>query len=105
MLERLVDKAMTWSTEDPQGNEAAKCRWDVVPYIRGKGIDIGCGPTKVLPHVIGIDNLKDVALFGLTMEPDLVCEDATKLAIPDSDLDFPPGRRSFGRYDPDVVGA
>ncbi len=79
---------MTWSAEDPQGNEAAKCRWDVVPYIRGKGIDIGCGPTKVLPHAIGIDSCKDVELFGLDFKPDLVCEDATKLAIPDADLDF-----------------
>lgn len=79
---------MTWSAEDPQGNEAAKCRWDVVPYIRGKGIDIGCGPTKVLPHAIGIDSCKDVELFGLDFKPDLVCEDACKLAIPDADLDF-----------------
>ena len=79
---------MTWNLDDPQGNEAAKCRWDVVPYIRGKGIDIGCGPNKVLPHAIGIDSCKDVELFGLDFKPDLVCEDATQLAIPDADLDF-----------------
>jgi len=79
---------MTWNIDDPQGGESLKCRWDVVPYIRGKGIDIGCGPTKVMPHVIGIDSLKDVTLFGVEMKPDLVCEDATKLAIPDADLDF-----------------
>lgn len=79
---------MTWSAEDPQGNEAAKCRWDVVPYIRGKGIDVGCGPTKVLPHAIGIDSCKDVELFGVEMKPDMVCEDACKLSIPDADLDF-----------------
>lgn len=77
-----------WRSKDPQGGESLKCRWDVVPYIRGKGIDIGCGPTKVLPHAIGIDSLKDVELFGVQMKPDLVCEDATKLAIPDADLDF-----------------
>ena len=79
---------MTWNLDDPQGNEAAKCRWDVVPYIRGKGIDIGCGPNKVLPHAIGIDSCKDVELFGLDFKPDLVCEDAADLAIPDGDLDF-----------------
>lgn len=79
---------MTWKLDDPQGNEAAKCRWDVVPYIRGKGIDVGCGPTKVLPHAIGIDSQKDTELFGVQMKPDLVCEDACKLAIPDADLDF-----------------
>ena len=79
---------MVWRLEDPQGGESLKCRWDVVPYIRGKGIDIGCGTTKVLPHAIGIDSLKDVELFGVDMNPDLVCEDATNLAIPDADLDF-----------------
>lgn len=79
---------MTWNMTDPQGGESLKCRWDVVPYIRGKGIDIGCGPTKVLPHAIGIDSLKDTELFGVEMKPDLVCEDATQLAIPDADLDF-----------------
>lgn len=79
---------MVWRAEDPQGGESLKCRWDVVPYIRGKGIDIGCGPTKVLPHAIGIDSLKDTELFGVEMKPDLVCEDATQLAIPDADLDF-----------------
>lgn len=79
---------MVWRLEDPQGGESLKCRWDVVPYIRGKGIDIGCGPSKVLPHAIGIDSLKDTELFGVEMKPDLVCEDACKLAIPDADLDF-----------------
>lgn len=79
---------MVWRAEDPQGGESLKVRWDVVPYIRGKGIDIGCGPTKVLPHAIGIDSLKDVELFGVQMKPDLVCEDACKLAIPDADLDY-----------------
>lgn len=88
MQQRLVDKTMTWRAEDPQMGESLKCRWDVVPYLRGKGIDIGCGANKVLPHAIGIDSLKDVELFGVQMKPDLVCEDATKMAIPDADLDF-----------------
>lgn len=79
---------MVWRLEDPQGGESLKCRWDVVPYIRGKGIDVGCGPHKILPHAIGIDSCKDVELFGVDMKPDLVCEDACKLAIPDADLDF-----------------
>ena len=79
---------MTWNNDDPQRGESLKVRWDVVPYLDGKGIDIGCGDAKVLPHAVGIDSLKDVALFGTEMKPDLVCEDACKLAIPDADLDF-----------------
>jgi predicted SAM-dependent methyltransferase/ADP-heptose:LPS heptosyltransferase len=46
---------MVWRPEDPQGNESAKVRWDLVPYVRGRGIDIGCGPAKALPHMIGVD--------------------------------------------------
>jgi ADP-heptose:LPS heptosyltransferase/predicted SAM-dependent methyltransferase len=47
---------MTWRPEDPQGNESAKVRWDLVPYVRGRGIDIGCGPNKALPNMIGVDS-------------------------------------------------
>lgn len=34
---------MTWYPDAPQGNEAAKCRFDVLPYLARGGVDIGCG--------------------------------------------------------------
>jgi ADP-heptose:LPS heptosyltransferase/predicted SAM-dependent methyltransferase len=67
-----------WRPEDPQGNESGKVRWDIVPYTRGQGLDLGCGPSKAFPHFVGVDNLKDVAMFGIEMVPDIVvdsCED------------------------------
>ncbi len=79
---------MVWKIDDPQGGESQKCKYEIVPYTRGKGIDLGCGPVKTFPHFIGVDSCKDTELFGIAMQPDLVCEDATKLAIPDGDLDF-----------------
>lgn len=61
-----------WRKNDPQGNEAAKCRYDLVPYLGTTCLDIGCGPHKVFPHFIGLDSGKDTKLFGIEMKPDLV---------------------------------
>lgn len=69
---------MVWRAEDPQGNEAAKCRFDVLPYLHS-GLDLGCGPTKVWPHLVGIDNQRDTHLFGIEMRPDMVVNDVARL--------------------------
>lgn len=71
---------MVWRAEDPQGNESGKVRWDIVEYTRGKGLDLGCGPHKAFPHFTGVDNLKDVGLFGIEMCPDVVVESCERLA-------------------------
>lgn len=46
---------MVWRADLPEGNEAAKIRGLIVPYTRGKGLDLGCGAWKAYPHFIGID--------------------------------------------------
>lgn len=56
---------MTWRKDDPQGNEVGKIRWELVPYTRGRGLDLGCGPEKGFPHFRGIDSNKDEKLFGI----------------------------------------
>lgn len=71
---------MTWRADGPQGNEARKVRFDVLPYLHA-GVDIGCGPAKVWPHLIGLDSTKDTRLFGIPMEPDIVIKDAAQLGI------------------------
>lgn len=71
---------MTWRAEDPQGNEAGKIRWEIVPYTRGKVLDLGCGPSKAFPHFIGIDSGKDTALFGTEMRPDVRVDDCADLS-------------------------
>lgn len=50
---------MTWRRDDPQGDENSKIATLTVPYLQGKCLDIGCGPTKVWPSLIGIDSCKD----------------------------------------------
>lgn len=72
-----------WRAEDPQGNEAAKVARDVLPYIGDGGFDIGCGPRKVYPNLIGIDNQKDTQLFGIAMKPDFVVKDCARLPYKD----------------------
>lgn len=48
---------MTWSPHVPPDfrGEAAKIRYEIVPYVRGSGLDVGCGPFKAFAHSIGVD--------------------------------------------------
>lgn len=50
---------MAWSLNIPEGNESAKVKYDIVPYTRGKVLDLGCGPWKAFPHFIGVDNFSE----------------------------------------------
>jgi ADP-heptose:LPS heptosyltransferase/predicted SAM-dependent methyltransferase len=71
---------MVWRAEGPQGNEAAKVRWDILPYTRGKVLDLGCGPEKAFPHFIGVDSCKDTELFGIDIRPDLKVDDCARIS-------------------------
>lgn len=80
---------MVWKREDPGGNEVGKMLWELVPYTRGLGLDLGCGPTKGFPHFIGVDNKKDVQLFNIQMNPDITVPDAASLPMfSDGSQDF-----------------
>ena len=46
---------MTWDRATSCGHEAQKIKYLTVPYTRGTGVDIGCGPERVWPHAIGLD--------------------------------------------------
>lgn len=73
---------MTWKIDAPQGKEVAKTRWRAMPYLRGKGLDLGCGPEKILDtkNVIGVDSDKDLGLFGIKANFD-VQADVTNLSM------------------------
>ncbi len=60
---------MTWDADAEQGNEAAKIRHIIVPYTRGKGLDLGCGPWKAWPHFISYDNINE--WDGFEWAPDI----------------------------------
>ena len=70
---------MVWRAEDPYMAESKKIVWEVAPYLRGRGLDIGAGDFKVLPHVISVDNMHH-SQFGFSVKPDVMC-DASKLDV------------------------
>jgi SAM-dependent methyltransferase len=47
---------MSYSPEAARVNNAAKIRWEAVPYFHGKVLDIGCGSYKCFPHWVGMDD-------------------------------------------------
>ena len=66
---------MSWRMEDKQGDESSKIRWEIVPYMHGRALDLGCGPFKVFPHFIGVDNGHHWGTAGA----DVVVESAEKI--------------------------
>lgn len=75
---------MTWTAETSNGNESQKIRYEIIPFVRGKGLDLGCGPWKAFPHMIGVDSQAYPGGDGAN----LVC-DVTKLEMfADAHFDF-----------------
>lgn len=72
---------MTWRIDGPQGNEAAKIKHLIVPYTRGRVLDLGCGPFKCWPHFIGVDNGHHAREFGWQYKPDIDVDDCTRLDL------------------------
>lgn len=79
---------MGWDPAEPQGNEVCKIKYLSVPYTRGLGADVGCGPVKGFPHWIGVDNCKDVELFGAEITPDIRADADKTMPFGDDELDF-----------------
>lgn len=76
---------MTWSQETSQGYESDKIAAFIVPYTRGRGLDLGCGMRKAWPHMIGVDSGHH---FGQGAA-DIMIDDATDLGLfADNSLDF-----------------
>ena len=63
---------MTWDRETSCGNEQDKIAAFVVPYTRGRGLDIGCAlGRKCWPHMIGIDRVTAPGVDMVTEADDL----------------------------------
>ena len=71
---------MTWNKNDPYKAESKKIIWEVVPYLRGRGLDIGAGDFKILPHAISVDNCHH-AQFGISIRPDVFIQTAADLSV------------------------
>lgn len=78
---------MVWNPDIPEGNESGKIRHRVVPFVRGKGLDLGCGPWPVWPHVIGVDNY-DEWDSGDPWRPDVVSDVTDLTFFKDLSMDY-----------------
>lgn len=78
---------MTWSKETSNGYESRKIRWEIVPYTRGLGLDLGCGSEKAFPHFIGVDNGHH-EVFGYQIKPDVKCDVSSLQLFSSNSLDF-----------------
>jgi predicted SAM-dependent methyltransferase/ADP-heptose:LPS heptosyltransferase len=76
---------MVWDIRTSRGNESAKIRWHVVQYMRGSGLDIGCGPWKISPHAVGVDGKNYI---NGTSGPNLVMNCITLPIFGDGVFDF-----------------
>lgn len=57
----------------------ADVKWGLVPYTRGLGLEVGCGPAKAFPHFVGVDRLPNTRLYGSPVQPDVVVPTVTAL--------------------------
>ena len=94
---------MTWTRENSKGNESQKCRWEIVQYTRGKGLDVGCGPVKCFPHFIGVDNCHH-EVFGQHIKPDIKVETCLDLGLfATESLDFVFSSHTLEHIEPENV--
>ena len=71
---------MTWDIKQEYKPESKKVVWEVAPYLRGRGVDLGAGTFKVLPHAISVDNGHHEA-FGHYIHADVRVESCEKMDI------------------------
>lgn len=75
---------MVWTPETSCGHETSKIRYLAWQYVRGTGIDVGCGQDKLHPMSIGIDT----GMLGSHPVANLK-HDGTKLPMfADNSLDY-----------------
>lgn len=79
---------MVWSSQAPQGFESNKVRFELVQYLHGRVLDLGCGVQKIFPSasIIGVDDDRDLKLFGSKANADFY-HDCTKLPYQDGFAD------------------
>lgn len=85
IFEAIHGGFVTWTLETSRGFESDKIAAIAVPYLHGKGLDIGCGMRKVWPSAIGVDNGHH---FGNMMQAS-IAGDGTDLSLfADNSLDY-----------------
>jgi ADP-heptose:LPS heptosyltransferase/predicted SAM-dependent methyltransferase len=63
---------VVWKPENPEGHESLKIKYDIVPYTRGRVLDLGSGTCRTYNHFITVDSMED--WNELNRRPDIVCD-------------------------------
>jgi len=83
------------------GGKTADPMWEIerqklLPWLFGKGVDVGCGARKIRDDVLGVD-------IDRKVKPDVVAS-GDSLPFPDGEFDFVCGIHSFEHFaDADLV--
>lgn len=72
-----------YRTEDHQPEETARVKYDMVPYTRGRVVEVGQGVEKLYPHFIGLD----LRQFNGWMRPDILANPDDLAIFGDGTLD------------------
>jgi ADP-heptose:LPS heptosyltransferase/predicted SAM-dependent methyltransferase len=78
---------VVWKIDNPQCNESKKIVWEVAPHLRGRGLDVGAGDFKILPHAISVDNLNH-SQFGFQIRPDIYSDASDLSMFASGSMDF-----------------
>ena len=70
---------MTWKKDQSYVSESRKIVWEVAPYLKGRGIDVGAGGFRILPQAITVDN--ESHIFNNNSRPDIKVKTAEDLGI------------------------
>lgn len=76
---------MTWDASTSCGFESAKIASIAVPYLQGRGLDIGCGMNRVWPSAIGVDSQK---AFGPHTAASIITECGDLSMFADETMDY-----------------
>lgn len=71
---------MTWDINQPYVAESKKIVWEVAPYLRGRGVDLGAGTFKILPHAMSVDNGHH-EMFNHHINPDVRIDTCEKMDV------------------------
>ena len=78
---------MTWTPNMPYMAESKKIVWEVAPYLKGRGLDVGAGEFKILPHATSVDDFSH-SKFGFTNRPDILSDASDLSMFADKSMDF-----------------
>lgn len=59
-----------WDSKTSLGYESRKCRYRVAKYLKGFGLDLGCGSERIAPHALGVDISGEAAQLHLDLGKD-----------------------------------